>query len=90
MNSVKDMVKDGKKVTFMHYQSKELWYKTECGFEYPVPIDDAGSGVFLPEDKAMFHMRYIRKHLEMIVNEKAFVDQGGCDWDYLGSLEQPK
>jgi hypothetical protein len=71
MLSIKDMVRDGKKTTFMFYRQKELWYKTEDGFEYPVPIEDAGDGVFLSEDKAMFHMRYIRKHMEMIANEKA-------------------
>jgi len=65
------MVRDSKKTTFMFYRQKELWYKTECGFEYPVPIEDVGDGVFLNEDKAMFHMRYIRKHLEMIAQEKA-------------------
>jgi hypothetical protein len=71
MKSIKDMVRDGKKTTFMFYRQKELWYKTECGFEYPVPIEDAGDGIFLNEDKAMFHMRYIRKHMEMIAKEKA-------------------
>jgi hypothetical protein len=70
MNNIKDMVKDGKKVTFMFYKSKELWYKTECGFEYPIPVEDTGDGIFLNEDKAMYHMRYIRKHLDMIVKEK--------------------
>lgn len=65
--SVKDMVKD-KKVRFQFYRSGELWYKTECGFEFPVPISDAGDAVFLSEDKAILFMRYIRKHL-------AFVDE---------------
>jgi hypothetical protein len=71
MPSVKDLVKDGKKVHFMFYRQKELWYKTEDGFEFPVPIDDIGDGVFLNEDKAMLFMRYIRKHLEMIAKEQA-------------------
>ena len=70
MLSVKDLVKDGKKVHFMFYKQKELWYKTEDGFEFPVPIDDTGDGIFLNEDRAMLFMRYIRKHLEMIAKEK--------------------
>ena len=70
MNSIKDMVRDGKKTTFMFYRQKELWYKTECGFEFPVPIDDTGNGVFLNEDKAMMFMRYIRKHIETIKVEE--------------------
>lgn len=73
MNSIKDMVKDGKKVQFKFYRQKELWYATECGFEFPVPIEDAGDATFLNEDKAMLFMRYIRKHTEMIAQAKAIV-----------------
>jgi hypothetical protein len=64
--SIKDMVSNGKKVHFQFYRQKELWYKTECGFEFPVPIDDTGDGVFLNEDKAILFMRYIRRHLDYI------------------------
>lgn len=67
---IKDMVRNNKKVTFIFYRQKELWYKTECGFEFPVPIDDTGNGVFLNEDKAMMFMRYIRKHIETIKVEE--------------------
>jgi hypothetical protein len=70
MLSIKDMVKDNRKVHFKFYRLQELWYETEDGFLFPVPIDDAGDGVFLNEDKAMFFMRYIRKHIEMIAKEK--------------------
>lgn len=35
-------------------------------FEFPIPIDDAGGGEFLPEDKALTFMRWIRKHLEFL------------------------
>ncbi len=63
--SIKDMVKD-KRAFFVCYRNKELWYRTEDGFEFPVPIDDTGEGQFLAEDKAIIFMRYIRKHLENI------------------------
>lgn len=66
MNSIKDMVKDGKKVSFQYYRKGELWYTTECGFIFPVPIDDTGDGTFKNEDKAMLFMRYIRQHLKAI------------------------
>jgi len=65
MPTVKDLVKD-KKVHFMFYRQKELWYKTTDGFEFPVPIEDCGDAVFLAEDKAILFMRYIRKHLANI------------------------
>ena len=42
--NVKDMVKDNKKVKFVQYQKGSLLYKTECGFEFPVPADDTGEG----------------------------------------------
>ena len=66
MLSIKDMVKDNKKVTFQFYRAKELWYATEDGFTFPVPIDDVGEATFLPEDKAILFMRYIRKHVDNI------------------------
>lgn len=64
-----DMVKN-KKVMFIHYANKELWYKTEDGFEFPVSIEDTGNATFLAEDKAILYMRYIRKHKEMIDTAK--------------------
>jgi hypothetical protein len=69
MVSIKDMVA-GKKVRFMFYREKELWYETEDGFKFPVPIDDTGNGTFLNEDKAILFMRYIRKHLDYIEKAK--------------------
>ena len=67
---IKEMVKPGKKVNFSFYRQNELWYKTEDGFEFPVPTQDTGDGVFLAEDKAIFFMRYIRKHVKMIEEAK--------------------
>ena len=66
MNTLKDMVKDNKKVFFSFYRDKELWYKTECGFEFPVPIFDIGNATFMAEDKALLFMRYIRKHMDIL------------------------
>lgn len=40
MYNLKDMVKDNKRVYFDFYRQGELWYKTECGFHFPVPIED--------------------------------------------------
>lgn len=71
MYNIKDMVKDGQRVRFTFYRDGELFYKTESGFEFPVPIEDCGKGVFLAEDKAMLFMRYIRKHIASIEKEQA-------------------
>lgn len=64
--SIKEMVQNGRKVYFKHYQKGTLWYVTECGFEFPVPMDETGDAVFQNEDKAMFFMRWIRKHIAEI------------------------
>lgn len=71
--NIKDMVKDGKKVVFKRVIDGNLVYETECGFEFPVPVEDTGDGKFLTEDKAMFLMRYIRKEIEKIKNNEASV-----------------
>ena len=63
--TIKEMVKD-KTVTFEYYKDNELWYCTEDGFEFPVPIEDIGNATFFATDKAILFMRYIRKHLETI------------------------
>lgn len=67
MKNIKDMVKN-KKVRFVHYRSGELIYKTECGFEFPVPISDTGHASFLVEDNAIKFMRWIRKQMEIMEN----------------------
>jgi hypothetical protein len=68
--ALKEMIKDNKKVKFSWYRDHELWYVTEDGFEFPVPISDVGTATFLAEDRAMLFMRYIRKHLEMLAKAK--------------------
>ncbi len=66
IRSIKDMVKDNQKVTFKFYRDGQLWYDTECGFEFPVPTSDAGTATFLAQDRAILFMRYIRKHIEYL------------------------
>lgn len=64
--NIKDMVKNNKQVTFVKYKKGNLYYKTECGFEFPVPISDTGDASFINKDKAMIYMRWIRKQLNEI------------------------
>jgi hypothetical protein len=69
MNTVKDMIKDNKKVHFDFYRKGVLYYKTECGFQFRVPIEDCGDGVFLSEDRAIMFMRYINKEYKDMMKE---------------------
>jgi hypothetical protein len=60
--TLKELVK-GKNVHFRFYRDGELWYGTDDGFEFPVPIADTGTGIFKASDGAIVYMRWIRKHL---------------------------
>jgi len=60
-----ELVKN-QRVHFQYYRDKELWYKTDSDFLFPVPITDAGTATFLNEDKAILFMRYIRKFKESL------------------------
>ena len=85
MNSIKDMIKD-KQVTFLYYREGELWYTTECGFEFPVPINDVGQGVMKASDKAIYYMRWIRKHRDMIEGAKNEQTDFQVAWDHNVTL----
>lgn len=66
---IADIVRDGKKARITHFYNGELWYETEDGFKFPVPVSDAtevGNATFQAEEKAMLLMRYIRKHLQFL------------------------
>jgi len=73
--SIKEMVAKGRKVSFSHYKLGELWYRTETGFQFPVPVSDCGDGTFLAEDKAILFMRYIRKHLAYLGDARCSHDE---------------
>lgn len=61
---LKEQVKG--RVRFEFYRDGALYYKTEAGLLFPVPIEDIGSATFLAEDKALLFMRYIRKQIALI------------------------
>lgn len=66
MNNLKEMVSDNKMVSFVEYRQGNLWYTTEDGFKFPVPMEDVGTATFHATEKALLMMRYIRKHLQTI------------------------
>jgi hypothetical protein len=86
MRTLKEMVRDNQKVRFRYYREKELWYATECGFEFPVPIDDTGTGIFMAEDRAIRFMRWIRRHIELL--EAARLQRDGIELGQTGSGAQ--
>lgn len=60
---IKYLVKD-QRVHFKFYRDNALYYETDSGFRFPIPVEDMNSGVFLPDDKAILYMRWIRKALD--------------------------
>jgi hypothetical protein len=64
--NIKEMVNNDKVVNFVYYRDGNLWYETECGFRFPVPIEDIGNATFNAQDRAMLFMRYIRKHIKTL------------------------
>lgn len=72
--TLKDHVKG--KVRFQYFRDGNLFYKTDTGLLFPVPVEDTGKGIFQAEDSGIYFMRYIRKHLETLNNEKAQATNG--------------
>lgn len=68
--SIKEMVDQGKKVTFQFYRKGELWYVTKTGFAFPVPISDTGDAEFLAQDKAILFMRWIKRHWDAVTTAR--------------------
>lgn len=64
MSTLKELVAGDKQVHFQFYRKGELHYMTDDGFNFVVPVSDAGDATFLASDRAMLFMRYIRKQLE--------------------------
>lgn len=62
--SLKDLVVRDKNVTFQYFRRGQLWYQTECGFLFAVPVEDVGDATFNATEPSTMMMRYIRKQLE--------------------------
>lgn len=72
--SIKEMVQSGKQVQFVRFEGGELWYRTECGFEFPIPAQDLAGATFLATDKALLFMRWIKRHLTMLAQARQLQD----------------
>jgi len=53
-------------VRFVKMVNSELWYICQDNFEFAIPMEDTAGAEFKAEDKGMFFMRWIRKHMEML------------------------
>jgi hypothetical protein len=67
--NIKDIVKN-QNAHFVFYRDECLFYETDNGFQFPVPVTEAGSATFNSEEKAILLMRYIRRHVEKMESAK--------------------
>lgn len=67
---ITDCVGADKGVTFVYFRDGNFWYRCDNGFMFFVPLDDIGTGTLWSEDKSVFFMRWIRKHIELIKDGK--------------------
>ena len=67
--NITDHVRDNQKVHFKFYRMGILFYETEKGLLFEIPITDTGTGTFNNEDKAINYMRWIRPQLEKAKKE---------------------
>jgi hypothetical protein len=51
---------------FIYLRDSALWYQTESGFIFPVPLSDIGTTTFDAQYKGIRLMRWIRKHLDAL------------------------
>lgn len=64
--TLKSQIEGDKKVYFCKFENNTLWYRTEIGLEFPIEGDDLKGATFLPEDRAILYMRWIRKRIDVL------------------------
>ena len=74
---LKEIIKNPNPCTFQNFRKGNMWYKTACGFEFPISVDpdEIGDAIFNAEEKPMLLMRYIRKHIEALKSEREAIDE---------------
>ena len=72
--SILEHVSEGQMARFIQFFDNEFWYRTDSGFDFPIPYADAKGATFLATDKAIYFMRWVRKHMTLLENaEKAII-----------------
>lgn len=76
---------------FVRYENGSLWYGINLEyigpisewvetFEFPIPIEDSGSGAFTPEMKGISLMRWIRKEIDRLETEERTNERLKSEW----------
>lgn len=68
---IKEIVGKDKMVNLVRVKHNALWYVADNGFEFPVPFEDiTGETEFLPIEKGMTLMRWVKKHINFLKEAK--------------------
>lgn len=76
--NIKEIVKN-QNAHFVFYRDQSLFYETDNGFQFSVPISEAGSATINSQEKAILLMRYIRKHIARTETARAAQDAKNGD-----------
>lgn len=77
MKTLTELVKE--RAHFDHYRDGSLFYRTDSGFAFEVPVADAGAATFHATDRAILFMRWIRPALAQRASwQKMIVDGSDC------------
>ena len=76
--NIKEIVKN-QNAHFVFYRDQSLFYETDNGFQFSVPISDAGSATINSQEKAILLMRYIRKHIARIESARSTQNENNGD-----------
>ncbi len=87
--SVKDHVDADKKCFFICYANEEFWYRCEkSGFEFPIPLADTAGATFAAEEKSLYCMRWIRKHMEKLAKDGVILEMAKEEAAARGAIEE--
>jgi hypothetical protein len=82
---IKRAVSEGRVCFLEYYRDGKLWYVTEFGELFPVPISDVGNATLHQTEKALLLMRYMRKWNSSLKEEhEATLAAIGGDIDLAG------
>jgi hypothetical protein len=85
--TITQLVKSRIETYFVRCENRTLWYRQKYwvdgqieDFEFPVHVVDTDGATFLAEDKPIFFMKWMRKHLAFLqqsIDAATFVVNGG-------------
>lgn len=68
MVKVREHVEKNQKAQFEFYRGSTLYYRTDKGLLFEIPVSETGDAVFKNQERAIILMKWIRRQLEE--NEK--------------------